>query len=163
MEIPFELSIFSWIYEIGRWIVLTLLLAGLLCCFILPLWRKPVLLLFCVIFPLVFGAINFGVTWCGFHYRMELRDRYARDKSGWTDSFTKYPVNINLMPPEIRREYAKHDYHPRERNLKGTIVQIPVLIVLMLLFSGVTWCVILLMDGITKTVRNIKNNRRDRI
>ena len=154
MEIPFELSIFSWIYETGRWIVLALLLAGLLCSFILPLWRKPVLLLFCVIFPLVFGALNFGVTWCGFHYRMELRDRWGKYRGN---------VNIDRMPPEIRREYAKHDYHPRERNLKGAIIQIPVLAVLMLLFSGVTWCVILLMDGITKTVRNIKNNRRDRI
>ena len=155
MEIPFELSIFSWIYEIGRWIVLTLLLAGLLFSLILPLWRKPVLLLVCVIFPLLFGALNFGVIWCGFHYRMELRDRYGKTPEGW--------VNIDRMPPEIRREYAKHDYHPRERNLKGAIIQIPVLAVLMLLFSGVTWCVILLMDGITKTVRNIKNNRRDRI
>ena len=37
MEIPFGLSIFSWIYEVGRWIVLILLVAGLLCSFILPL------------------------------------------------------------------------------------------------------------------------------
>ncbi|MBQ9336270.1 MAG: hypothetical protein IJS14_03105 [Lentisphaeria bacterium] len=162
MEIPFELSIFSWIYEIGRWIVLTLLLAGLLCCFILPLWRKPVLLLFCVIFPLVFGAINFGVTWCGFHYRMELRDRYARDKSGWTDSFTKYPVNINLMPPEIRREYAKHDYHPRRRNLTGAVVAIPVLSMLMFLISGGVWLILLGMNGITGWFRKRKNVRQDR-
>lgn len=154
MEIPFELSIFSWIYEIGRWIVLALLLAGLLFCFFLPLWRKPILLIFCVIFPLLFGAVNFGVTWCGFHYRMELRDRWGTNRGS---------VNIDRMPPNIRREYAKHDYHPRERNLKGAIIQIPVLAVLMLLFSGVTWCVILVMDAITKTILKIKNNRRDRI
>ena len=154
MEIPFGLSIFSWIYEVGRWIVLALLLAGLLCSFILPLWRKPVLLLFCVIFPLVFGALNFCVTWCGFHYRMELRDRWGKYRGN---------VNIDLMPPNIRREYAKHDYHPRERNVKGAVIQIPVLAVVMLLFSGVTWCVILVMDGITKTIRRIKDDRRDRV
>ena len=154
MEIPFGLSIFSWIYEIGRWIVLILLIGGLLFSFILPLWRKPVLLLFGVIFPLLFGALNFGVTWCGFHYRMELRHRYGKTPEGL--------VNIDLMPPEIRREYGKHDYHPRERNVKGAIIQIPVLAVLMLLFSGVTWCVILTLDGITKTIRRIKDDRRDR-
>ena len=107
-----------------------------------------------MIFPLVFGALNFCVTWCGFHYRMELRDRWGKYRGN---------VNIDLMPPNIRREYAKHDYHPRERNVKGAVIQIPVLAVVMLLFSGVTWCVILVMDGITKTIRRIKDDRRDRV
>ena len=154
MEIPFELSIFSWIYEIGRWVVLTLLVAGLLFCFFLPLWRKPVLLIFCVIFPILFGAVNFCVTWCGFHYRMELRDRWGKDSLG--------NVNISLMPPEIRREYAKHDYHPRKRNLKGAIVQIPALAVLMFLISGGVWIVLRGMDDITEWFRKRKKDRQDR-
>ena len=137
MEIPFELSIFSWIYEIGRWIVLTLLLAGLLFSLILPLWRKPVLLLVCVIFPLLFGALNFGVIWCGFHYRMELRDRFARSASGRRDPHSAGPVDIRLMPPEIRAEYAKHGYRPRFRDMKAMVVGTVLLIPFLCALGGV--------------------------
>ena len=85
---------------------------------------------------------------------MELRDRWGRDSLG--------NVNINLMPPNIRREYAKHDYHPRERNLKGAIIQIPALAILMFLISGGVWIVLWVMDDITGWFRKRKNNRQDR-
>ena len=127
--IPFELKIFSYIYECGRILTPILALAWL----VYALWllirsnrwfRLWLLLLPCVILPL-----DVGFTWCGFHYRMELRDRYARTRLGWTDDFSRGPVDINKMPPELRAEYAKHDYHPRFRDIKaqiaGCIVMLP--------------------------------------
>ena len=54
---------------------------------------------------------------------MELYDRFAKTTHGWHD--------IDCMPPEIRAEYAKHNYHPRFRDMKsmgvGTIVLTPLL------------------------------------
>ena len=131
--IPFELKIFSYIYECGRILTPILALAWL----VYALWllirsnrwfRLWLLLLPCVILPL-----NVGFTWCGFHYRMELRDRYAADEHGWTD--------IDRMPPEPRAEYAKHDYHPRARDIKAKIAGCIVMLPVVYFFGLPGWCV----------------------
>ena len=55
---------------------------------------------------LFFCILNAAFTWCGWHYRMELRDRYAVVSSGvpgWKESGRNKVYNINLMPADIRR------------------------------------------------------------
>ena len=77
-------------------------------------------------------ALSIAATYSGWHYRMELYRRFAVTPQGWT--------NIDVMPPEIRAEYAKHDYHPRFRDIKakmlGTIVFTPLLFA----FGGTLFC-----------------------
>ncbi|MBO4290296.1 MAG: hypothetical protein J5898_00150 [Lachnospiraceae bacterium] len=139
--IPFELKIFSYIYECGR--ILTPILA--LAWFVYALWLMIRLnrrfFLWLLVFPCVILPLQIGFTWCGWHYRMELRDRYARDKTGWTDSFTEYPVNVRKMPPAILAEYAKHDYHPRFRDIKAQIVGCIVMLPVVYFFGLPGWCV----------------------
>ncbi|MBE6384222.1 MAG: hypothetical protein E7048_00995 [Lentisphaerae bacterium] len=54
---------------------------------------------------------------------MELRDRYAvvSDGTSGYNSQKSKAYNINLMPDDIRREYAKDGYRPR---LRGVIAQV---------------------------------------
>lgn len=153
MEIPFELKIFSWIYEAGSWVLLLLLAGWFFCAWKLMCRARKVFFLWLLIFPLFLQPVQIAVVWCGWHYRMELRNRYARSDSGWTDRFTEHLVDIDRMPPAIRAEYAKHNYHPRFRDLKalaaGTIVFTP----LLYLFGGVGWL-------IAAAVRKEKNCRQ---
>ena len=123
MDIPFEIKIFNWIYESGKYLLpllFVLWLTWLICVTILRrrkqfLCTSAAFLLFCML-----GA---AFTWCGWHYRMELRDRYAVVSdgiSGYNSQKSKV-YNINLMPADIRREYAKDGYRPRRR---GVIAQV---------------------------------------
>jgi len=139
--IPFELKIFSLIYEAGRWLTPILALAWLVYALWLLIRSNRWFRLWLLLFPCVILPLNVGFTWCGWHYRMELRDRYARTRSGWTDEFSHGPVDIDKMPPEPRAEYAKHDYHPRDRDLKaqivGCIVMLPIVYFFGLLCLGI--------------------------
>ena len=123
MDIPFDIKIFNWIYESGKYLLpllFVLWLTWLICVTILRRKRQflctsAAFLLYCIL-----GAV---FTWCGWHYRMELRDRYAVVSSGtpeWKESRKGKVYNINLMPADIRREYAKDGYRPR---LRGVIAQ----------------------------------------
>ena len=139
--IPFELKIFSFICEVGQWVTPVLGLAWFGYALWLMIRRNRRFWLWLLVFPCVILPLNIGSTWCGWHYRMELRDRYARDKTGWTDSFAKYPVNIRKMPPAILAEYAKHDYHPRFRDIKAQIVGCIVMLPAVYFFGLLGWCV----------------------
>ena len=81
--IPFELKFFSYIYECGRLLTLILALAWLVYALWLLIRSNRWFRLWLLVFPCVILPLNVGFTWCGFHYRMELRDRYARTGSGW--------------------------------------------------------------------------------
>lgn len=139
--IPFELKIFSIIYECGCWLTAVLAFAWFFYALVMMiridrrLWWWLLLLSF-VILPL-----RIGFTWCGFHYRMKLRDRYAANKYGWTDTFTKYPVDIRKMPPAVRAEYARHNYHPRFRDIKAQIVGCIVMLPAVYFFWLLGWYV----------------------
>lgn len=124
MNIPFDIKIFSWIYESGKYLLPLLLVLWLtwLCCVIIL--RKKKQFLFTSVMFLLFCVINAFFTWCGWHYRMELRERYAlvqAGKSGWLDTQTGKVYNINLMQSDIRWEYEKNSSSPRRR---GVIAQI---------------------------------------
>ena len=102
--------------------------------------------LWLLIWPCLIGPMQIGFTWCGFHCRMELRDRYARTGSGWTDDFSRGPVDISKMPPEVRAEYAKHNYHPRARDLKAQTAGCIVMLPFLYLCGGIGW-------GITASIK----------
>ena len=105
--IPDDLKVFSLIYEYRGfvlWPLLVLWLAG--GCFWLFKLKK-VFFLWLLIFPLVLQPLQIAFVYSGWHYRMELRDRFAKTPHGWHD--------LDCMPPTIRAEYAKHNYRPRYR------------------------------------------------
>ena len=131
--IPFELKIFSIIFEVGRWLTLAFTLAWFVYALLLMIRRNRRFWLWLLVFPCVILPLNIGSTWCGWHYRMELRDRYATDEHGWTD--------IDRMPPAIRAEYAKHDYHPRFRDIKAQIIGCIVMLPAVYFFGLIGWCV----------------------
>ena len=129
--IPFELQIYSIIYECGRWLIPVLAFAWFFYALLLMIrldrrfWWWLLLLSF-VILPL-----GIGFTWCGWHYRMELYDRFARRPQGWHD--------LRVMPPEVRAEYAKHDSHPRARDLTAQTVACIVLLPVVYFFGAGGW------------------------
>ena len=137
MTVPADLKIFSFIYEYRLWVLLPLLVLWTAGGFYLLLKLKKLFFLWLLIFPLVLQPLNLAATWCGWHYRMELYDRFAKTTHGWHD--------IDCMPPTIRAEYAKHNYRPRFRDMKamavGTIVITPILYAL----GGLTFVTIILI------------------
>ena len=129
--IPQDLKIFSLIYESRIFFLLPLYLIWFFGGFYFLFQLKKVYFLWILIFPLLLQPLNLAVTYCGWHYRMELRERFAKTDYGYSDSYSSRAVNIDLMPPEIRAEYARNNYHPRFRDMKamiiGTIVLTPIL------------------------------------
>ena len=123
MNIPDDLKIYSFIYEYFNWVFLPLTAIWIAGGIYLMIRVKKVFFLWLLIFPLVLSPLQIACVYSGWHYRMELYDRFAKTPHGWHD--------IDCMPPEIRAEYAKHNYHPRFRDMKsmgvGTIVLTPLL------------------------------------
>ena len=123
MNIPDDLKIYSFIYEYFNWVFLPLTAIWIAGGIYLMIRVKKVFFLWLLIFPLVLSPLQIACVYSGWHYRMELYDRFAKTPHGWHD--------IDYMPPEIRAEYAKHNYHPRFRDMKsmgvGTIVLTPLL------------------------------------
>ena len=146
--IPFELKIFSHIYEYGRILTLILSAVWFFYALLLMIRLNRRFWLWLLIWPCIIGPMQIGFTWCGFHYRMELRDRYARTGSGWTDDFSRGPVDINKMPPEPRAEYEKHDCHPRARDVYGGIAVCILILPFLYLSGGIGW-------GITILIRRL--------
>ncbi len=141
--IPEDLKIFSLIYEYSDFVILPLLAiyaaGGLYLLFRL----KKIFFLWLLIFPLVICPLEIAFTYCGWHYRMELRNRFAgTDNNGFADLFTSRPVDIDLMPPEIRAEYAKHDYHPRYRDMKTLVASAIVSVPILYVFGGLAFLII---------------------
>ena len=145
MTVPADLKIFSFIYEYRLWVLLPSVILWAVGGFYLLFRLKKLFFLWLLIFPLVLSPLQIACAYSGWHYRMELRNRFAQTGRGWTDSYTTRPININLMPDEIHAEYAKHNYHPRYRDLKvmavGTIVITPILYAL----GGLTFVTIILI------------------
>ena len=77
--------------------------------------KRGLLLVSLLLFPLLPAA---GTAWtCGaWRYRMELRETYAKVPKGGK------AYDTNLMPEKAAREYARYDFHPRFREVKGGIV-----------------------------------------
>ena len=123
MNVPDDLKIYSFIYEYFNWVFLPLTAIWIAGGIYLMIRVKKVFFLWLLIFPLVLSPLQIACVYSGWHYRMELYDRFAKTPHGWHD--------IDYMPPAIRAEYAKHDYRPRFRDIKaltvGTVVLTPLL------------------------------------
>ena len=123
MNIPDDLKIYSFIYEYFNWVFLPLTALWIAGGIYLIVRVKKVFFLWLLIFPLVLSPLQIACVYSGWHYRMELYDRFAKTPHGWH--------GIDYMPPAIRAEYAKHDYRPRFRDIKalavGTVVLTPIL------------------------------------
>ena len=143
--IPQDLKIFSLIYESRIFFLLPLYLAWFFGGFYFLFRLKKIFFLWILIFPLILLPLNLGITYCGWHYRMELRERFAVTDSGFSDNYSSRAFNINLMPPEIRAEYAKHNYHPRYRDMKAMIIGTIVLTPIIYLLGGVLFGIISLI------------------
>ena len=127
MEIPASLKIFNVIYECRLWLLVPLAIAWFVYAAILLRRRKHLFFVWLLALPLVILPIAVATTWSGWHYRMELRDRFAPN------------TNINQMPPAIHAEYARHDFQPRFRDVKAMILWNLLLIPLTVLGGGAVW------------------------
>ena len=137
--IPFELKIYSIVYECGSRLTLILAFAWLVYALLLMIRLNRRFWWWLAVLSLAILPLNVGFTWCGWHYRMELRDRYAVDEHGW--------MNIYRMPPEVHAEYAKHDYRPRYRDVRGLRFLLPVVYG----FGGLGWvCTVAVREKIEK-------------
>lgn len=116
MEIPASLKIFNIIYECRLWLLVPLAIAWFVYAAILLCRRKHFFFVWLLALPLVILPIAIATTWCGWSYRMGLRNRYAQVPN------MANAIDIDRMPPAIRAEYAKHDYHPRLSDVKRMIL-----------------------------------------
>ena len=160
MTIPEDLKIFSTIYEMRYYLLLPLLILwGIGACYLL-FRLKNSFFLWLLIFPLILSPLQIAGVYSGWHYRMELRERFARTDRGFSDSFTSKSINIALMPPAIRAEYAKHDYHPRFRDMKALAVGTIVLTPLLYAFGGLAYSIsILLHDFLEKQRKKVDKSK----
>ena len=120
MDIPFNIRIFNWIYESGKYLLPLLFVLWLTWLIYVIILRRKRQFLFTSVAFLLFCILSAAFTWSGWHYRMELRDRYAMVSSrvpDWKECGRNKVYNINLMPADIRREYAKDNYRPRRRSV----------------------------------------------
>ena len=129
--IPFALKIFSIIYECGRWLTPVLAFAWFFYALLLMIRLDRRFWWWLAVLSLVVLPLGIGITWCGFHYRMELYDRFAKTPQGWHD--------IRVMPPEARAEYEKHDSHPRTRDLTAQTAACIVLLPVVYFFGAIGW------------------------
>lgn len=133
MEIPASLKIFNIIYECRLWLLVPLAIAWFIYAAILLRSRKHFFFVWLLALPLVILPIAVATIWSGWHYRMELRDRFAKVPN------QQDAINIHLMPSAIHAEYAKYDFHPRFRDVKAMILWNLLLIPLTALGGGAVW------------------------
>ena len=148
MNIPYDLKFLNFIFENRMWILYPLLAVWGVGTVYLLFRLKKLFFLWLLIFPLFIQPLALGATYCGWRYRMELRNRFARVErgpGGWQDDFTDHPVNINRMPQEIYAEYAKNNFSPRYRDLKAQIVGIVVFTPILYACSGLLWVIVICM------------------
>ena len=128
MEIPASLKIFNIIYECRLWLIIPLAVVWSVFLSMQLYHRKrKAFFITLAALPLAILPIAVATTWSGWHYRMELRDRFAPN------------TNINQMPPAVHAEYARHDFHPRFRDVKAMIFWNLLLIPLTALGGGAVW------------------------
>ena len=115
-QIPLQLLILRSIYEWRLWYMLPLAFAWLaFAVFLLRSHRKR-FFAWLLLFPLLIGPLDIAATYCGWRYRMGLRQRFA------AVSPTSSAYSIERMPADLRQEYARHDYHPRLRDIKVKVL-----------------------------------------
>ena len=137
MTIPDDLKIFSFIYEYRFFALVPLYALWIAGGFYFLFRLKKVFFLWLLIFPLVLSPLQIAFVYSGWHYRMELYDRFAKTPHGWYD--------IDCMPPAIRAEYAKHNYHPRSRDMKALALGTVVVTLLLYVLGGSAYMVITLI------------------
>ena len=108
--------IFSAIYEWRLLYLIPLTIACIAYAFWLLLQRRKSFFVWLLVFPLFIGPLDIAATYCGWHYRMILRQRFAALPS------SNNAYSIARMPANIRDEYSRHDYHPRFRDIKAMIL-----------------------------------------
>ena len=137
MSVPDNLKIFSLIYEYRAWVLIPLTFLWLMGFVYFLFWVKKVFFLWILILSLFIQPLHIATIWCGWHYRMELYDQFAKTPYGWHD--------IDYMPTTIRDEYAKHNYHPRFCDMRamavGTIIITPILYI----FGGLVFIILFLI------------------
>ena len=139
MDIPFDIKIFNWIYESGKYLLPLLFVLWLTWLFgVIILRRRKQFLLTSAAF-LIFCTLSAAFTWSGWHYRMELRERYAVVQPSSANGEKTY--NINRMPADIRREYAKDGYRPRKRGVVAQVVWVILLTPVTLLVQGMLYLI----------------------
>jgi hypothetical protein len=133
MAIPTSLKIFSFIYECRLWLLAALAVIWILVAAILLLRRKQSFLIVLAALLFILQLMTIATTWGGWFYRMELRNRYAQVPN------MANAIDIDRMPPAIRAEYAKHDYHPRLSDVKRMILWNILLFPLPCLIAVAAW------------------------
>lgn len=161
MNIPDDLKIYSFIYEYFNWVFLPLTALWIAGGIYLIIRVKKVFFLWLLIFPLILSPLRIACVYSGWHYRMELRERFARTDRGFSDSYTSKAINIDLMPPAIRAEYAKHDYHPRFRDMIALAVGTIVLTPLLYAFGGLAYSISILLHNIFEKPRKKVEQSKD--
>lgn len=73
---------------------------------------------------------------------MKLYDRFARTPEGGHD--------IDCMPPEVHAEYAKHNYHPRARDIKAQVAGCTAMVPFLYLCGGIGWTITAWIRGSTE-------------
>ena len=142
MTIPASLKIFSFIYESRHFVLIPLYAIWIIGGIYLLFKLKKVFFLWLLIFPLVLAPLHIAFVYSGWHYRMELYDRYAKAPHGGHD--------IDCMPPVIRAEYAKHDYHPRFRDMKAMVFSSIVITPFLYIMGGLAFLVLALLRRLTR-------------
>ena len=125
MTIPFDIRIFNIVYESGKYLLPALLVLWLVWLIYVMILRKRKQFLWTSAAFISIFIIGGVFTWSGWHYRMKLYERYALvpPDAGRADVNSPQKIyNINRMPAEVRREYAKNNYRPRKRQVYGQIV-----------------------------------------
>ncbi len=131
MEIPASLKIFNIIYECRLWLIIPLAVVWFVFLSMQLYHRKrKAFFITLAALPLAILPLAVTTTWSGWHYRMELRDRFAPN------------TNINQMPPAVHAEYARHDFHPRFRDVKAMILWNLLLMPLTALGGGAVWLMV---------------------
>lgn len=133
MEIPASLKIFKFIYEYRLWLLIPLAVIWIIFATILLFYRRKSFLLVLAILPFVLQLSSITTTWSGWNYRMGLRNRYAQIPN------MHNTIDIDRMPPAIRAEYAKHDYHPRFSDVKRMILWNILLLPVTCLIAVAAW------------------------
>lgn len=132
MSIPWDIKIFSWIYESGKYLLPLIFVLWLTWLISVVILRKRKQFLFTSAAFILFFALGTVFTWCGWHYRMELRERYAVVQTDETVCSNK-TYNIDLMPYDVKNEYKKNGSRPHYRGVVAQVILTVIVIPLTLL------------------------------
>ena len=116
VSIPRHLICFRRLYDLRLWVLIPLAFVWLIVAIRLLLHSRKVFFVWLFGLPFFIMTLCIVLTWCGWHYRMELRQRYA--------AYPGVPGAYSLarMPAGILAEYARNDYHPRLRDIKAQVL-----------------------------------------